>query len=331
MFLAMTILASGLVSDPAQEPQSNWSHAAEAINSAMREYHYNPAELDHPRYREIEIELIMLGETAENRDAFLSGFSEIWADAPFSHVRLSEARGTAAETAAYLDQLRVGGGGAQLSWVDDIAVLTVNTMMGLDTIEEIDAAYDEIAQREAAGLVIDLRQNEGGAFAVKPLVEHVLAAPLEAGLFVSQPWNAAMDRAPILADAVDVEPWEGWSIRAFWQDVQVNPITRLQFRPETSAAFDGPVYVLTSARTASAAEMAADALKASGRAVLIGEVTAGQMLSQTMYDIPGGLQLALPVADYYSITYGRIEGEGVTPHLIVTADNAMDEALNRLR
>jgi C-terminal processing protease CtpA/Prc len=89
------------------------------------------------------------------------------------------------------------------------------------------------------------------------------------------------------------------------------------------------VYVLTSERTASAAELATDALKGANRAIIIGENTAGEMLSQKIYDIPGGLQLSLPIADYYSAVNGRIEGVGIKPDIETDAADALDVALKR--
>ena len=299
------------------------------IDRLLHAHVYDPEALSSPAYARVSGQVEGLAQTAESREAFVTGFREIWRDGPFSHVQLSEAPMPLEQMITYIDTMRVGGGGAVLTWQDDIAVLTVNTMMGQDTIEEIDAAYDTIAAHGARGLIIDLRENGGGAFAVKPLVEHVLSAPLDAGAFVSQPWNARMDRAPRLDDVGDVAPWEGWSVRSFWEHVQTAEITRIRFVPD-EVQFDGPVYVLTSAQTASAAEMAADALKASGRARLVGETTAGQMLSQTMYELPGRLHLALPIADYYSFANGRIEGAGVSPHIAVPADAAMNTALAAL-
>jgi carboxyl-terminal processing protease len=87
---------------------------------------------------------------------------------------------------------------------------------------------------------------------------------------------------------------------------------------------------LVSAKTFSAAEMTADAFKGSGRATLVGEKTLGRMLSQKMYDLPEGLQLSLPIADYYSLDAGRIEGVGVTPHVTTAAADALDFALAKL-
>lgn len=315
-------------------PQApNASHGlaavATAINATMRANHYNPDALNDEAYRTIEAQTLALAHRAETREQFVSEFNALWRNGPFSHVRLSIAQASAEDTAAYLDQLRVGQG-ATLSWDGDIAVLTVQTMMGLDTIEQIDAAYAEIAARGARALVIDLRGNDGGAFAVRPLVGHVISEDLDAGAFVSQRWAAQMRRVPTRADIDNLQAWDGWSLRAFWRDVQSAPITRLRFEA-LAPHFAGPVYVLISARTASAAELAADALAASGRVTLIGERTQGQMLSQKPYDLPEGLQLYLPIADYYAFHSGRIEGAGVAPDIQLASDRAMDEALARAR
>jgi C-terminal processing protease CtpA/Prc len=315
--------------DESVSQQADYAEVAAAINETMRAYHYDPAELDTPGYERIEAAITELAEVATSNTAFVEGFSEIWKSGPFSHVELRAAQQSADDIAAYLDNLRVGGGGAVLTWQGGVAILTVNTMMGLDTIEEIDAAYVAIANRGADGLVIDLRENGGGAFAVRPLVAHLLKESVDGGSFVSQRWNAKHNRAPNLTELKTVAPWEGWSIRAFWADVQDTAITRFSIAP-VEPFFEGPVYVLTSKRTASAAELATDVLQSSGRAVVIGEKTAGQMLSQKIFDVPGGFHLSLPVADYYSIKNGRIEGVGVKPDIEADAADALNIALQLL-
>lgn len=331
-FFAKAIVALlAITSVNAKEPQNgatDYPAVAAAINQTMHAYHYNPAELATPPYQRVVAAVAALAETVESDEAFVEGFREIWKDGPFSHVEFSVADRTAEDLTAYLDTLRIGGGGAVLSWQGDIAILTVNTMMGLDTIEEIDAAYAAIAETGADALVIDLRENGGGAFAIRPLVGHLTDEAFVAGGFISQPWNAVQDRAPTLDDMKEVEPWEGWSIRAFWADAQEQPLTVIQFEP-SEPIFRGPVYVLVSERTASAAELATDALKVSRRATIIGEKTAGEMLSQKIYDIEGGFHLSLPIADYYSAENGRIEGAGVKPDIKAVASDAMDVALSQ--
>jgi hypothetical protein len=308
---------------------TNYREVAGAINATMRAHHYNPEELEKPGYLHIEAAIARLGETATSDEEFIEGFRRIWANGPFSHVTINRAQQSADDLANYLDTLQIGGGGASLVWHNDIAILTVNTMMGLDTIEEIDAAYAAIAERTVSGLIIDLRENGGGAFAVRPLVSHLLAEPIDAGGFVSQRWYTLHDRAPDSADLRSVDAWEGWSIRTFWADVKSNPVTRISFSP-AEPVFDGPVYVLISKNTASAAELAIDALRVAGRVTIIGERTAGEMLSQTIFDIPGGFHLSLPIADYYSIANGRIEGVGIEPDIKADAVHALNVALRIL-
>lgn len=318
--VALTILSNPVLA------QTGFAQTVDAINATIRAHHYSPAELAEEAYVTMEARTRALGASAANRDAFLSGFNTLWRDGPFSHVRLQLAHQTVEQMAVYVDEMRVGGGGARLAWSGEVAILTVSTMMGVDTIEEINAAFAEIATRPTSGLIVDLRGNEGGAFAVRALVEHVIVEPLDAGVFASRLWADKSDRAPMQNDVDGLQPWDGWSLRRFWSDTQSVPLTLIRFEPAENT-FDGMVYVLTSHNTASAAEMATDALKASGRATLIGEPTAGKMLSQTVFDIPGGFQLWLPIVDYHSLAYGRIEGTGVIPHLETTSGDALKIAI----
>jgi len=53
------------------------------------------------------------------------------------------------------------------------------------------------------------------------------------------------------------------------------------------------------------------------------------MLSQKIYDLPGGFHLSLPIADYYSAVNGRIEGVGVKPNIETDAADALDIALRQ--
>jgi C-terminal processing protease CtpA/Prc len=300
--------------------------AAELINHTIRANHYRPAELDNDEYRQLEERVIRLGETATSAEEFISGFRGIWQRGPFSHVALLPAEEPAATRIARLDTLRAGDGAVTLVWVGAAAILTVNTMSGADTIERIESAYDEIAARGAEKLVIDLRSNDGGAFAVMPLIGHLIPKAIDVGVFVTGSWYKEHDEPPGRRDFLSATPWRGYSVRAFQAEMLSRPLT--SYRIEAmQPIFDGPVYVLTSARSLSAAEIAADALKASGRATIVGEKTPGVVLSSKRFDIPGGFHLMVPIADYFSIENGRIEGVGVTPDIRVDADQAREVAL----
>lgn len=300
--------------------------AAESINKIIRANHYHSTELDNDAYRQQERDVISLGETAASADEFMNGFNALWKKGPFSHVALRRAEEPASDRVARLDSLIAGEGVVTLTWQGSDAILTVTTMSGADTIEKINAAYGEIAARGAKRVIIDLRRNSGGAFAVMPLVGHLISEPMDAGVFVSGMWYRAHEQPPSPADFSSATPWRGYSVKTFQADVLTRPLTSYRIEP-LQPLFKGPVFVLISARSVSAAEIAADALKSIRRATIVGEKTPGAVLSSKLFDVPGGFHLRMPIADYYSIKNGRIEGVGVIPDISVDADRALDVAL----
>ena len=95
--------------------------------------------------------------------------------------------------------------------------------------------------------------------------------------------------------------------------------------------YRGPVYVLTSGRTGSAAEPLAHLLQATGRATLVGAPTAGAMLASVTVPFGDGWRLTVPTADYVTAEGERLEGVGVVPAVAVEPERAMAEALSRAR
>ena len=324
LLIPLTLIAG--IGSIASGQGSNFRDSAVAINETIRANHYHPTELDSDRYRQIERDVIALGEQATSADEFIDGFKAIWRKGPFSHVGLQKAQEPAAERIAKLDTLIVGPDAVKLAWQGATAILTVDTMNGADTIEAIDTAYGEIVARKAEKLIIDLRRNSGGAFAVVPLVGHLIDKPIDAGVFVVGSWYGDHVKPPGPTEFPSAKPWRGYSVKEFQADVLTRPLTSYRIDP-MQPMFQGPVFVLTSARSISAAEIAADALKSIGRAKIVGEKTPGIVLSSKVFDIPGGLHLRVPIADYYSIRNGRLEGAGVTPDIPVSADQALDVAL----
>ena len=322
---AVLILATAFASG-AKAEGSNFHDAAVAINATIRANHYHRDELNSDTYLKLEQEVIALGEKAASADQFVTEFNAVWRNGPFSHVGLKRAEEPAANRLAALDTQRVGPDAVTLTWRDTTAILAINTMSGVDTIQAIDAAYDEIVARKAKKFIIDLRRNGGGAFAVVPLVGHLIDTPIDAGVFVVGSWYVDHREPPGPSDFPSATPWRGYSVKAFQADVMARPLTSYRIDP-LQPRFRGPVFVLTSGRSLSAAEIAADTLKSIGRAKIIGEKTPGVVLSSKLFDIPGGFHLRVPIADYYSIGGGRLEGVGVSPNIAIDADHALDVAL----
>ena len=307
-------------------PIRDYRAILEAFDAVVASRIFSPEDLEAPGYVAFRESLGRIAAAATDDLDITLGFHWAWNNDPFSHFELRRSRQTAEQMFTYFDGMRVGFEAATVEFRDDIAVLKVRTMMGADTIEQIEAAYTRIAEVGPKTLIIDLRGNSGGAFAVKPLIEHVIDEPLDAGFFLSQVWNRDHDRPPTTEEALASPPWQGWSIIAFWHAVQASDILRIRFYP-AEPNFDGPVYVLLDQTAASATELAADALRASGLTTSIGTRTAGRMLSQSMFDVADGFVVSLPVADYYSLAHGRIEGAGVPTDIEIDPAAALDKAL----
>lgn len=302
------------------------TEVTDSISVLMSNFHYNPSELSSDKYLELEKEIDILAKTVQSKQEFINEFNLLWKDGPFSHVSLGVSERSAEKMADFIDSLRVGDQNVTLEWKNKTAILTVNTMTGLDTYERIFEVYEEIASNETNALIIDLRNNPGGTFAIVPLVSHLITDSINAGYFVSRKWWTNNTKVPKTDVVQKLTPWQGWSIKSFWHDVQKEPVTRVKFTP-MNPHFDGSVFILTSNKSASATEFAVDALALEENVTIIGETTAGEMLSQKMYDLPLNLQLSLPIAEYYSTRIGRIEGKGIEPDIVINQSEAMNLAI----
>lgn len=77
----------------------------------------------------------------------------------------------------------------------------------------------------------------------------------------------------------------------------------------------GPLLVLVDAASASAAELLAARLQESGRAMLIGETTAGAVVASRGIDLPDGGELSIGMQEIRTGGGQLLEGKGVTPDL----------------
>jgi carboxyl-terminal processing protease len=160
---------------------------------------------------------------------------------------------------------------------------------------EVAARFARALRTELKGarsLVIDLRDNGGGeADAMADVASALLPTGLSLGRFT--------DRAG---------------------EVRLEPFTRsaLYSSAETLERFRGPVVVLTNARTASAAEVFAAAMRERRRALVVGEQTCGCVLGiRRRHVLPDGGVLDVSEMDYRTAAGSRLEGSGLLPDMLV--------------
>jgi carboxyl-terminal processing protease len=167
----------------------------------------------------------------------------------------------------------------------------------------------------ARSLVIDLRDNGGGeAESMADLASTLLPAGLSLGRFTDR------------SGAVRLEPFTRAALLS---------------TADSFERFRRPVVLLTSARTASAAEVFAASLRETNRASVIGEATCGCVLGiRRRHRLPDGGVLDISEMDYHTAAGTRLEGAGLRPDVMVEPtledlrhrrDRALERALEILR
>lgn len=174
--------------------------------------------------------------------------------------------------------------------------------------------------KDAKTLIIDERGNRGGGLAEMNLIfSQIFAKPTVL---------VAMDTRLAHEEAHGSPPLEG----AFMHKVRGPDGVVRRVHEIIPAAGQGnlakaKVYLLVSARTASAGEHFALALKRTDRATLIGEATSGANHFGGMVPMGSGYVGFIPVGRTFDPDTGEDwEGVGVKPNVAVPADEALDKA-----
>lgn len=172
-------------------------------------------------------------------------------------------------------------------------------------------------------LIIDVRFHRGGDLAeMDLLLPHIFAEPTVL---------VTMDTRASVAERGGSGPEAGRLRRVAGPEGVVREEHFVE--PQPGGAFQqARVYLLTSKRTASAAEHLALALKRRGRAVLIGETTygAGNFGGMVPLDESFSFAAFIPNGRSFNPDTGiGWEGSGIEPDIAVPADQALAEALRR--
>ncbi|HWH18344.1 MAG TPA: S41 family peptidase, partial [Allosphingosinicella sp.] len=179
------------------------------------------------------------------------------------------------------------------------------------------------AHSSAKTLIIDARTHRGGGLGeMDVMFPHFFSKPqtlvqMDTRVAVEQRHGSPLEDGPTL---VKVKGPEG-VVRRSHNVVPASTATGLK---------NAKIYLLTSERTASAAEHLSLSLKRTGRATLIGETTAGAGHYGGMVPLGGGYAAFIPVGRTFDPeTDTGWEGTGVKPDIEVPAERALVEALIR--
>src|SRR4030042_4089462 len=170
--------------------------------------------------------------------------------------------------------------------------------------EQLDREIQKLIDSGARGLILDLRNNLGGA------------------------WDDAVEVCDLFLDEGMIATIKG----------------RIDDRERIDEYFAGkgkyteiPLVVLINGFSASASELVAGALKDNNRAILIGERSYGKGVVQAIYELSDGSGIKFTTAEYFLPSGLSVEGVGLKPDITVeleqdaTEDVQLDKAIEEIK
>ena len=309
-------------SEPASvTPVPEYVALAPAVRSTIESTYYAPRELSEPRWERFWSDVDRALSESQTDDEVQAGFREAAGVLGVSHLDLYRV------PPAEQSDPAITTPPVSLDFGDDgVAVLTVHGLFSVErTLQPVAEAFGRIAAEAPGALVIDLRQNRGGDVSSMLLAAHLIDSPAPAGLFLSRTWWDTHDAVPPPSEWSSLPLLTSPDLTAFFGALEQRGAL-VGIVPPMQPHYGGPVYVLTGPSTGSASEPLVYLLQSTGRATVVGQRTAGAMLSATTTGLPGGWVLQHPVADYYTADGTRLDQVGVTPDVAVAVPDALNEA-----
>jgi carboxyl-terminal processing protease len=165
-------------------------------------------------------------------------------------------------------------------------------------VRQLDREIQKLITSGARGLILDLRNNPGGA------------------------WDDAVEVCDLFLDEGKI--------------VSIRGRSNNKERVDEYSAVEGkyteiPLIVLINEFSASASELVAGALKDNDRAVLIGEKSYGKGAVQVLYELSDSSGIKFTTAKYFLPSGISVEGTGVSPDIIIELkpEDEEDLQLNR--
>jgi carboxyl-terminal processing protease len=196
-------------------------------------------------------------------------------------------------------------------------------MVGVEVANEISGALEKVGAVDR--LIIDLRGNTGGGIGALRVMSTLTPDRIPVGF--------ALDRRRVPANLESEKHRFGrfsriptsksalWPLALLFAPAMMTkkPIV-LQTEGLGSQPFHGKIAVLVDRHTASAAEMIVAFARENNLATIIGEKTAGRLLSATSVKVGHGFRLALPTGAYYTWKGWVLEGSSIIPDELVEFD-----------
>jgi carboxyl-terminal processing protease len=177
-----------------------------------------------------------------------------------------------------------------------------------------DQAMGELSEMNA--IIIDVRNNSGGNVSSLRLSSYFHGGRAEpAVVLLSRPYLQALGRPLTVADlAAAPRVDHAYTTASVFEAMAAHNGGAAFWIDTNDRQFTGPVFVLIGPETGSAAEGFAWYMRERTRARLIGEETAGELLSSERFDIGDGWSVTLPVHGLWGPDGTDYGDRAVPPH-----------------
>lgn len=195
---------------------------------------------------------------------------------------------------------------------------------------DVDSVMQIVLAKNYQNLIVDIRGNSGGSLEGGiTLAKYLVPEETSTGVYLTQKWFNQHPAPPSAAELSTMPAFNKADVLEFLKELDDKGFVVLKARPGMQQ-FRGKVFLLTDQRSASACEPLAWNFKHSGRVTVVGEPTAGAMLSASSYPLRSGFTAVIPNADYYTPDGSRLDQVGVKPNIQVKSEEALQYVLEQL-
>jgi C-terminal processing protease CtpA/Prc len=193
-------------------------------------------------------------------------------------------------------------------------------MIGVEVANEISRAVEKLGAVDS--LIIDLRGNTGGGIGALRVMSMITPGRVPVGFSLDrhrktlnlESEKQGFPRFSRIPSSTKIL----WRLALqFGPAIMMKKPIVLQTEGLGEKPFHGRVVLLVNRHTASAAEMIVAFARENQLATIVGEKTAGRLLSATSVKVGNGFRLAMPTGAYYTWNGSVLEGTPMEPDELI--------------
>jgi hypothetical protein len=297
---------------------NNYPALVNQIINLTEEHIYSPKILSSNKWKNFKTTLLANSSKMKDNFELQIGFLAIARDFSFSHYYISKHK-TGIDASNNVNLIERNS---------KTVVLEIKAFEGKR--ELMDSIIRILDGKQYENLIIDLRNNGGGDVETAvPLMEFIESKETIVGIFPNSKWYKENNRFPTQDEYAKFNEFNTGTLEAFYQKAEAGYGVFLKCMPSKSH-FKGKVFVLTNKNTGSTSEVVASAFQENKLATIVGQKTAGGVLSAKVFNLNADFDILIPQNDYISYLGNRLDKKGVKPDIIVKGMDEIEYILKNL-